>query len=118
MPPWTNNTVGEGLCHSLLSQAHAEEWKNSIGFGKRGKWLEDKLELFYDRGVGIFKAYKSQSAQILRQKLSLAEAVARYLYHSRQWPQAPASIHPQYIPKSCLAFLSYPKLAEEEKEYE
>ena len=84
MSPWTNNTVGEGLCHSLLSQAHADEWKDSIALGKRAKWIKDKLELFYDRGVGIFKDYKSQSAQLLQQKLSSAEAVARELYTSRQ----------------------------------
>ena len=104
MPPWTNNTVGEGLCHSLLSQAHAEEWKNSIGFGKRRKWLDDKLELFYDRGVGIFKAYKSQSAQILQQKLSLAEAVAKNLYDGRQHNSDTTGNSDESQPVFCLLF--------------
>ena len=84
MPNFTDNTIGEELCYSLLSQAFADDWKDSIAFGKRAKWLDEKLEMLYDREVGIFKDYRYQSRQLLQQKLSAAEAVARNVYDSRQ----------------------------------
>ena len=107
MPNWTNNTIGEELCYSLLSQAFADDWKDSIAFGKRAKWLDEKLEMFYDREVGIFKEYRYQSRQLLQQKLSAAEAVARNVYDSRQHNSDNTGNSDERTPVFCILFFRY-----------
>ena len=63
--------------------------------------------MLYDREVGIFKQYRTQSRQAIQLRLSATEAVAKNVYDLRQHNPDTTGSSDERKPLFCLLFLKY-----------
>ena len=98
---------GAELTVSVLAQAKADGWCNSLAHGKRSTWFNQKIESFFAES-GILCNFRITGADNVRRKFKMSETVAKASFEQRSHQNdRSGEVDEGVLPVYCSLFFEY-----------